>query len=210
MAEDRTTGKARRLQPGKLVIATHNPGKLAEIGALVKPFGMQTLSAGELGLPEPEEDGTTFLANVRIKAHAAAQAAKLPALADDSGLCVAALGGEPGIYSARWAGPRKDFRVAMDRVQLALGDQADRRATFVCYLALAWPDGHEEAFEGVVHGTLTWPPRGERGFGYDPIFIPEGHTVTFGEMDPDAKHAISHRAVAFDKLVAACLRPEGT
>ena len=206
----RVSSKARRLLPGKLIIATHNPGKLREISALVVPFGMETLSAGDLGLIEPEEDGATFLANVRIKAHAAAQATKLPALADDSGLCVAALDGQPGIYSARWAGPRKDFRIAMERVQLALGDSTDRRATFVCWLALAWPDGHEEVFEGLVRGTLTWPPRGDRGFGYDPVFIPEGHAITFGEMDPDAKHAISHRAVAFNKLVAACLRPEGT
>lgn len=210
MARKRTPLRRRRLPPGKLVIATHNPGKLVEISALVAPFGMETLSAGDLGLIEPEEDGATFLDNVRIKAHAAARAANLPALADDSGLCVAALDGQPGIYSARWAGPRKDFQVAMERVQLALGDSADRRATFVCWLMLAWPDGHEEVFEGTVQGTLTWPPRGERGFGYDPIFIPDGYDITFGEMDPDAKHAISHRAVAFDKLVAACLRPEGT
>ena len=206
----RTSLKARRLAPGKLVIATHNPGKLTEISALVVPFGMTTLSAGELGLIEPEEDGATFLDNVRIKAHAAAQVAMLPALADDSGLCVTALNGQPGIHSARWAGPRKDFRLAMERVQLALGDSGDRRATFVCWLALAWPDGHEEVFEGTVRGNLTWPPLGERGFGYDPIFIPEGHNLTCGEMEPDAKHAISHRAVAFNKLVAACLQAEAT
>ena len=195
---------------GKVVIATHNAGKLREIADLLGPFGATVASAAELGLPEPEETGATFAENALLKAHAAAKSADLPALADDSGLAVAALGGDPGIFSARWAGPERDFRLAMEKVNDALGDSADRRASFVCVLAVAWPDGAECVFEGAVDGTLIWPPRGERGFGYDPIFVPDGYAVTFGEMDPDAKHAISHRAVAFRKLIATCLRPEGT
>ncbi len=195
----------RPLAPGRLVIASHNPGKLREIADLVRPYGVDVVSAGELGLPEPEETGTTFADNARLKALAAATGAGLLALADDSGLAVHALDGAPGIYSARWAGPDKDFRVAMERVERELGGAADRSAHFVCALALAWPDGHLETFEGTVHGTLVWPPRGGRGFGYDPVFVPDGHDLTFGEMEPEAKHAMSHRADAFRKLVAACL-----
>lgn len=198
---------ARRLEPGRLVIASHNRGKVREIGALVAPFGLDVVSAGALDLAEPEETGTTFVENALIKAHAAAAVARLPALADDSGLCVDALGGAPGIDSALWGGPGRDWMLAMRKVEDALGGNADRRAHFVCALALAWPDGHAEAFEGFVHGHLVWPPRGTRGFGYDPVFVAEGHTLTFGEMEPEAKHRISHRADAFAKLVAACLPP---
>ena len=201
---------ARQLGRERLVVATHNAGKQVEIAALLQPFGLSVVSAGELGLPEPEETGATFLENARLKAHAAAQASNLPALADDSGLAVAALDGDPGIYSARWAGPRRDFQLAMEKVNAALGNAVDRRASFICVLVVAWPDGKECAFEGTVSGQLVWPPRGERGFGYDPMFVADGHTMTFGEMDPDAKHAISHRAGAFRQLVTTCLRPEGT
>ena len=198
----------RKLARGtRVVIATHNPGKLREIDDLVAPYGIEVVSAGALGLPEPEETGTTFEANAALKAHAAAQAAKLPALADDSGVAVTALNGDPGIYSARWAGPNKDFSDAMQRVHDALGAATDRSAAFISVLALAWPDGHLERFEGKIDGTLVWPPRGARGFGYDPMFVPTGGTQTFGEMEPAAKHAISHRAVAFRKLVAALLEP---
>ena len=197
------TGSAHRTFTGdRLVIATHNPGKLREIAALIAPFGVTALSAGALGLAEPEETGATFEANAALKAHAAAEAAGLPALADDSGLVVPALGGDPGIYSARWAGPDKDFALAMRRVEEALADRTDRRAYFVAVLALAWPDGHLEGFRGEAHGTLVWPPRGERGFGYDPMFLPDGRVLTYGEMDPDEKHRISHRAMAFRQLVA--------
>ena len=195
---------ARSFTEPKLVLATHNPGKVVEIAALLEPFGVEVVSAGELGLPEPEETEATFEGNARLKAHAAARAANLPALSDDSGLAVSSLDGAPGIYSARWAGPGKDFSVAMARVETELGDNPDRSAHFVCALTLAWPDGHDETFVGTVHGALTFPPRGERGFGYDPIFIAEGHTQTFGEMDPAQKHAMSHRADAFSQLVAAC------
>jgi XTP/dITP diphosphohydrolase len=187
----------------RLVIASHNPGKLDEIAALLAPFGVQTVGAGELGLPEPEETGTTFEENAELKARLAADAAGLPALADDSGLVVPALGGAPGIYSARWAGPTKDFRAAMERVHRELG-QKDRRAYFVAVLALAWPDGEIALFRAEVHGRLTWPPRGDRGFGYDPIFVPAGYEMTFGELDA-AKRRISHRARAFEKLAEACL-----
>lgn len=193
----------RRFQGGRLVLASHNAGKVREIAALLTPFGAEVVSAGELDLPEPEETGVSFVENARIKAHAAARAAELPALADDSGLSVHALDGAPGIYSARWAGPDRDFRVAMEKVRRELGDADDRRAHFVCALCLAWPDGEEVVVEGTVHGTLTWPPRGEHGFGYDPIFIPDGYDITFGEMDPAEKDSISHRADAFRKLVAA-------
>ncbi|MGF1453962.1 MAG: RdgB/HAM1 family non-canonical purine NTP pyrophosphatase [Alphaproteobacteria bacterium] len=201
----------RRFQGQRLVLATHNPGKVVEIGDLLRPFGLEVVSAGDLGLPEPEETGTTFQANAALKAHAAAQAADCPALADDSGLSVAALDGAPGIYSARWAGPEKDFVAAMARVQAELGQRAtagntDRSAEFVCALTLAWPDGHAETFEGRIGGTLVWPPRGTRGFGYDSMFQAQGQDITFGEMDPDAKHAMSHRAVAFRKLIDACFR----
>lgn len=198
----------RKLQPGKLVIASHNPGKIREIAALLGPYGVTPVSAGELDLPEPEETGTTFVANAELKALQAADLSGLPALADDSGLCVEALNGDPGIFSARWAGPSKDFGEAMrlveDRMQ-ATGPDHSRAAHFVCALALAWPDGHVEWFEGRVDGTLVWPPRGDRGFGYDAMFLPLNAAETFGEMDPAAKHAVSHRADAFRKLVAAVL-----
>ncbi len=195
-----------------LVIATHNPGKLREIVELIEPFGVQVTSAAELGLPEPEETGDSFAANAALKAHAAAAGSGHPALADDSGLAVAVLGGEPGIYSARWAqiekdGTEKDFAAAMARVERELGAAAaasgteDRRAAFVCALSLAYPDGRERTFEGRSEGHLVWPPRGEKGFGYDPIFIAEGYEITFGEMEPAEKHKISHRARAFAKLV---------
>ncbi len=196
---------ARRLRKGRLVIASHNAGKLREIAELVAPFGVDAVSAGSLGLPEPEETGTTFTANAELKALAAAEGAGRPALADDSGLVVPALSDAPGIHSARWAGPDRDFARAMARVEEELDGSADRSAHFLCTLALAWPDGHRESFEGRIDGTLVWPPRGDRGFGYDPIFLPEGETLTFGEMEPARKHAMSHRARAFAKLVADCL-----
>lgn len=195
---------SRRFDGDRLVIASHNPGKVREIGDLLAPFGIAVVSAGALGLAEPEETEATFVGNARIKARAAARAAQLPALADDSGLEVRALGGKPGVHSARWAGPDKNFGAAMRRVEDELAGQADRHANFVCALALAWPDGHCETFEGRVDGNLVWPPRGDKGFGYDPIFVAEGGTLTFGEMDPERKHAISHRADALRKLVAAC------
>jgi XTP/dITP diphosphohydrolase len=196
---------ARRFTGDRLVIASHNQGKIEEIAALLAPFGIDTVSAGALGLPEPEEFGDSFEANAALKAAAASAASGLPALADDSGLVVPALGGAPGIYSARWAGPAKDFRAAMARVQRELGDR-DRSATFVAVLALAWPDRELELFRGEAAGRLVWPPRGERGFGYDPIFVPEGGTETFGEIEPARKHMISHRARAFAKLVEGSLR----
>ncbi len=188
---------------GELVIASHNAGKVREIGELLAPLGVTARAAGALGLPEPEETEDSFAGNALLKARAAAAAAGLPALADDSGLAVRALGGDPGIHSARWAGPERDFAAAMDKVNRALGEAADRRAAFICALALARPGGAEAVFEGTVAGRLTWPPRGDRGFGYDPIFVPDGHETTFGEMEPAAKHAISHRARAFAKLLAA-------
>jgi XTP/dITP diphosphohydrolase len=175
-----------------------------EIAALLAPFGVEIVAAPDLGLPEPIETGASFRENAEIKARAAAKASGSPALADDSGLVVPALDGAPGIWSARWAGPARDFRIAMERVERELAGKTDRRAHFVCALALAWPDGHCESFEGRVDGTLVWPPRGSRGFGYDPIFLPDGHAETFGEMAPEKKHAISHRADAFRKLVSAC------
>mgnify|MGYP003571226503 FL=1 len=184
---------------GKLVIASHNPGKVREIGDLLADYGVKPVSAAE-----PEETGSSFVENAKLKAMAAAEGADLPALADDSGLAVDCLEGAPGIYSARWAGPEKDFGVAMERVHEAMADSVDRTGQFVCALALAWPDGHCEVFQGTVAGLIVWPPRGDKGFGYDPIFVPEGHDETFGEMEPAAKHAISHRAEAFKKLVAAC------
>jgi len=195
---------ARRFTGDRLVIASHNQGKVGEIAALLAPFGIDAVAAGTLGLPEPEETGDSFEANAALKAEDAAAASGLPALADDSGLVVAALGGAPGIYSARWAGAAKDFRAAMARVQRELGDR-DRSATFVAVLALAWPDGGIELFRGEAAGRLVWPPRGERGFGYDPIFVPEGGAETFGEIEPNRKHKISHRARAFAKLVAGSL-----
>ncbi len=194
----------RRFREPRLVIATHNKGKLREIDDLLRPFGIVVVGAGALGLPEPEETGDTFEANATLKALAAATATRLPALADDSGLVVPALGGEPGIYSARWAGPTRDFSVAMHIVEERLRGKSDRRAHFVAALALAWPDGHVEVFRGEAHGVLTCPPRGSKGFGYDPMFQPEGDTRTFGEIDPEEKHRISHRTDAFRKLVTAC------
>ncbi len=196
---------ARRWGGGRLVIASHNPGKVREIAELLAPFEAEIVSAAELGLPEPEETGTSFAENARLKARAAVTGAGSAALADDSGLSVTALGGAPGIYSARWAGPEKDFRVAMAKVEqeLTACGATDRRAAFVCALTLAWPDGTQAIVEGRVEGHLVWPPRGSRGFGYDPMFVPEGYDITFGEMEPAAKHAISHRADAFKKLVAA-------
>jgi XTP/dITP diphosphohydrolase len=194
----------RRIQAGeRLVIASHNPGKVEEIEALLALHGVLTIGAAALGLPEPEETGATFEANAELKARAAAEASRLPALADDSGLVVPVLDGAPGIYSARWAGPAKNFRIAMQRVHRELG-QKERRAHFVAVLALAWPDGAIETFRGEIYGRLTWPPRGERGFGYDPIFVPDGYDQTFGEIDPEHKHRISHRARAFAQLVEAC------
>lgn len=198
----------RKLTPGPLLIASHNPGKVREIAALLGPFGIEPIPAATLGLPEPDETEPSFAGNARLKARAAAAASGLIALADDSGLAVDALDGAPGIYSARWAGPTKDFTLAMTRVHAELqarGAPQPWAARFVCALSLAWPDGHDETFEGVVTGTLTWPLRGTRGFGYDPMFIAQGHAQTFGEMIPDEKHAISHRARAFALLVAACL-----
>ncbi len=196
----------RHFSGEQLVLATHNPGKVREIGDLLRPFAVSVVSAGELGLPEPEETGTTFVANAELKALAAARAARLPALADDSGLVVPALGGAPGVVSARWAGPGKDFGIAMRRVEreLAALPAADPRASFACALTLAWPDEHIETFEGFVHGRLVFPPRGSHGFGYDPIFQADGYGITFGEMDPAEKHRISHRADAFRQLVDAC------
>lgn len=197
---------ARKFIEPKLVIASHNPGKVREIGALLKPFGVDVISAAQLNLPEPIEDGETFIANAEIKALAAAKASNLPALADDSGLCVTALGGDPGVLSARWAGPGKDFAVAMEKVEAAIkaSRNPDRSAHFACALTLAWPDGHSESFEGQVHGNMTWPPSGAKGFGYDPVFVPQGHDITFADMLPQQKHAMSHRAKAFQWLVQAC------
>jgi XTP/dITP diphosphohydrolase len=198
----------RKWQGGALVVATHNAGKVVEINQLLAPFDVDAVSAGSLGLEEPEETEASFIGNALLKARAAAVASKTPALADDSGLAVDALNGAPGIFSARWAGPAKDFGMAMRRVkrELAVLDKPSHRAAFVCALALVWPDGHEVVFEGQVEGTLTFPPRGLRGFGYDPIFVPSGFQETFGEMDPSIKHAMSHRARAFEQLVAACFQ----
>src|ERR1700741_1177586 len=202
---------------GKLVIATHNPGKLGEMRALLAPHGFEAISAGELGLGEPEETGDTFVANARIKAVAAAQASGLPAFADDSGLVVDALDGAPGIFSARWAGPTKDFNVAMAQIERLLQERrattpAQRKAHFVSALCVAWPDDHIEEVEARVDGTLVWPPRGTAGFGYAPAFLPDGHTRTFGEMTSLEKHGLpplglglSHRARAFVKLAEICL-----
>lgn len=199
-------GEARRLASGdRLVVATHNAGKLREIGELLTPFGIEAVSAGALGLPEPEETGETFAENATIKARAAATAANLPALADDSGFCIAALKGGPGVRTADAAmlpDGSRDYSVGMARVRANVGEPASTAAWFVCALALAWPDGHVEVFEGRVDGTWVWPPRGERGFGFDPMFLPEGGSETFGEMEPEAKHAISHRARAFAQFKA--------
>ncbi len=203
----------RILEPGRLVIATHNAGKLPEMSALLTPYGMQVVSAGELGLPEPEETGTSFAENALIKAHAAAKASGLPAFADDSGLCVAALDGAPGVYTADWAermpyegGPGRDWYMAMGKVEgklCEIGADVNRSAYFISTLALAWPDGHAQVFEGRAPGSLTWPPRGLMGFGYDPVFVPEGYSETFAELGAEGKQRLSHRAAAFTKLVEA-------
>ena len=200
----------KRLQPGRLVAATHNAGKVKELKALLEPLGFEVVSAGDLNLPEPDETEFTFEGNALIKAHAAAQAAGLPALADDSGLSVDALGGQPGVFTANWAGGPRNWMRAMEKVERELQavNADDRSGAFHCCLAVAWPDGAEETYLGEVRGTLVWPPRGERGFGYDPVFVPQGETETFGEMDPDKKHAMSHRADAFVKLKAALLESE--
>ena len=202
----------RRIGSGTLVIATHNAGKLKEISALLEPYGVKCISAGSLGLPEPAETGSTFVQNAMIKARAAAEASGLVALADDSGLSVAALDGRPGVYTADWAErqwfegePGRDWYMAMGKVEGLLAQQGpdvDRSAAFHCTLALAWPDGEYAVYEGIAPGSLTWPPRGQLGFGYDPVFLPQGHEQTFAEIDPEEKHTISHRADAFAKLVA--------
>jgi XTP/dITP diphosphohydrolase len=215
------TGTEHRAISGRLVIATHNPGKLNEMCELLAPYGIAVVSAGELGLREPPETGTSFRENALIKAWAAAKASGLPAFADDSGLAVDALDGAPGIHSARWAGDTKDFRRAMELVDTRLRERGattpeQRRAHFVSALCVAWPDGHVEEFEARVNGTLVWPPRGGKGFGYDPMFLPDGHERTFGEMSGEEKHGLpprgqglSHRARAFLKLAEACLRKAG-
>ncbi len=197
----------KKLQPGRLIAATHNQGKVRELKDLLEPLGFQPISAGELNLEEPEETGETFEANAELKALAAAKASGSPALADDSGLAVDALNGAPGIYSARWAGESKDFNVAMAKVNQALEDEqaADRSARFVCALCVAWPDGETVTFRGEVEGELVWPPRGDNGFGYDAMFVAKGETITFGEMEPVRKHAMSHRANAFKLLTEALL-----
>ncbi len=191
----------RQLLPGRLVLATHNPGKVVELAELLNPHGLDVVSAGELGLPEPDETETSFIGNARLKALSAATLSGLPAIADDSGLCVDGLGGAPGIYSARWAGPGKDFAVAMARVNDELGTQP-RTAHFICALCVAWPDGHTEVVEGRVDGTLVWPPRGGNGFGYDPMFLMDGKAQTYGEMPRADKEADNHRARAFRQLDA--------
>jgi XTP/dITP diphosphohydrolase len=191
----------RRLERGRLVLATHNPGKVVELAELLNPHGLEVVSAGSLGLPEPDETEDSFIGNARLKALAAATASGLPAIADDSGLCVHALDGAPGIYSARWAGPGKDFAVAMARVNDELGDKP-RTAHFICALCVAWPDGHSETVEGRVDGALVWPPRGGNGFGYDPMFLMDGKAQTYGEMSRAEKEADNHRARAFAQLAA--------
>jgi XTP/dITP diphosphohydrolase len=214
---DHPSSAVRHLSSGRVVIATHNPGKLAEMRALLAPYRIAAISAGELALAEPDENGMTFTENACIKAVAAARAASLPALADDSGLAVETLDGAPGIHSARWAGPDRDFHRAMAAIEQQLSARGAttaerRRAQFVSALCLAWPDGHTEQFEARVAGTLVWPPRGDRGFGYDPMFLPDGQQRTFGEMSSEEKHGLpprgkglSHRARAFLKLAEACL-----
>ena len=198
----------RRFPGGRLVVATHNPGKLRELKELFRPFTQDLVSAGELGLPEPEETETSFTGNAELKARAAALASGTCALADDSGLCVDALGGDPGVYSARWAGEAKDFTIAMERIrrELAAKGLETSAAHFVCALSLAFPDGHCETFEGRFDGHVVFPPRGTRGFGYDPILLPLGGAETLGEIDPEVKARISHRAKAFAQLIAACFR----
>lgn len=201
----------RRLAAGeRIVLATHNKGKVREVGALVAPYGIEVVSAGELGLPEPDETETSFLGNARIKALAAAKAANMPALSDDSGFSVKSLDGAPGVWTADWAmqpDGTRDYAAAMRKVMEAAQDFEDRTAWFTCALVLAWPDGHTEGFEGRAMGHWVWPPRGQNGFGYDPMFLPENRSETFGEMAPDQKHRISHRALAFAQLASACLPP---
>ncbi len=202
----------RRLEPGRLVLASHNAGKLREFRGLLAPHGLELVSAGELGLPEPVETGTTFLENAAIKALAATRATGLPALADDSGCAVAALGGAPGVHTADWATQpdgSRDYGPAMERVMREAGHDPDRGCAFVATLVLAWPDGHTEGFEGRTEGTWTWPPRGAQGFGFDPIFVPQGQAMTYAEMSTEQKARISHRARAFAALAAACLPPPG-
>ena len=217
IADDSFAAAAGRSLPSGVVVATHNAGKLAEMRDLLSVYGIEAVSAGELRIAEPEETGTSFVENARLKARSAAAAAGKPALADDSGLVVDALDGAPGIHSARWAGPERDFRRAMMQVERLLQERGaitpdKRRAHFISVLSLAWPDGRSEEFEGRIDGTLVWPPRGEQGFGYDPVFLPDGHSRTFGEMSREEKHALpprgqglSHRARAFLKLAEACL-----
>lgn len=188
----------------ELVIATHNPGKAKEIAELLAPYSQTFYNAADLDLPEPEETEETFVGNALLKAKSAADISGKISLADDSGLSVTALNGDPGVYSARWGGPEKDFNLAMQKIHEALGDTQDRSAKFVCVLALAWPDGRTETFEGEVYGRIVWPQRGSKGFGYDPIFIPDGYEQTFGEMEPEKKHEISHRARAFEKFLEFC------
>ncbi|WP_018147997.1 RdgB/HAM1 family non-canonical purine NTP pyrophosphatase [Henriciella marina] len=197
----------RKLEKGRLVAATHNKGKVRELKDLFEPVGLEVVSAIELELPEPEETEQTFSGNALIKARAACKATGLPALSDDSGIEVKALGGMPGVHTAIWAGESRDFYVAMEKVEMLLKEieATDRSARFVSTLAVVWPDGHEEVFEGTVEGEVVWPPRGDKGFGYDPVFVATGETDTFGEMEPAKKHAMSHRADAFAKLKAALL-----
>ena len=199
---------ARQFTESKIVIASHNAGKVSEIADLLEPLGVPVISAGEAGLPEPEETGKTFIENAELKAKAAASVSGLPALADDSGLSVSALGGAPGIYSARWAGENKDFENEMKRIidALLMSGQYDKTAHFHCALSLCWPDGACETFEGILAGELIWPAKGDRGFGYDPMFVPNGYTQSFGEMDPAKKHAMSHRSIAFRKLLSTCFQ----
>lgn len=200
------TGRPRALHAGdRLVVASHNIGKVWEMAELLAPYGIETLAAAELNLPEPEETGKSFIENAELKARSAANGAGLPALADDSGLEVAALDGAPGLFSARWGGPERDFGLAMQKVHAALEEIAatERSANFTCALSLAWPDGEVRSFQGKVFGEIVWPPRGDKGFGYDPIFMPEGRAETFGEMDQDKKHAMSHRAMAFKQMMDA-------
>lgn len=201
---------ARKFTDKKLVIASHNKGKIGEITELLEPYGVEVVGGPEFNLEEPEETGSTFIENAEIKSRYFAKHTKLPSLSDDSGLTVKSLDGAPGIYSARWAGPKKDFNLAMKKVEEALLEETrvaeGQGASFICALSLCWPDGHVESFEGKVDGKLTFPPRGDKGFGYDPIFIPRGHDITFGEMDPAKKHTMSHRAHALQKLVKACFK----
>ena len=210
MTSTPNTATRKLVRGTRLVVASHNPGKVREINDLIAPYGLEAVSAGTLGLAEPDETGTMFASNARIKSRAAAAASGLPALADDSGLCVAALDGAPGIFSARWGGKAKDFGAAMARVHRELELRSarlpsDRAAHFVSALSLSWPDGEDQIFEGRVFGEVVWPPRGDLGFGYDPMFLPDGYDETFGEMDAAAKHKISHRARAFEKFMRACL-----